>query len=388
MKKNKIIAMLCFTVMVCGLFSACGNTKTDSNLSDTEIQTQKTEDSIQIENTVQTENVPTSIYEEKDYYFVVKNNKDADTTLVDGEMLRRNGDIVDKTITLTDSVDIYNAQKSRVGYTKTGTECYYECAMGEWSFVLFNEYGFYVRTEELVAVAEGIGIEEAEDEVVNEGNTETPPKEDDKPAYTVADMTKTMYAKQSVNLRSGPSADYEKVGGLTTNQEVLVTGKADTGWYRLDYNGGIAFVSNNYLSDTKVEITPPNDGGNMAETGNNDGENVSTNDTADGIPFWEFFEPVEPVINYTEEEVIAIVRNTLENGGMIWLPDIYYNSEDPSDGMSWGMDWVPMDDPQTYANSLLEGFQYQGFNLYYIEYLYTENGKTVLKTYFGELPNN
>lgn len=47
--------------------------------------------------------------------------------------------------------------------------------------------------------------------------------------------------------------------------------------------------------------------------------------------------------------------------------------------------WVPMDDPQTYANSLLEGFQYQGFNLYYIEFLYVENNKVVLKTYFGEL---
>ena len=95
---------------------------------------------------------------------------------------------------------------------------------------------------------------------------------------------------------------------------------------------------------------------------------------------------------YTEEEVIEIVRNTLEEGGMVWTLD-YFSPEaieewGPDLGMSWGMDWVPMDDPQTYASSLLEGFQYQGFDLYYIEYLYTENGKVVLKTYFGDIPNN
>lgn len=55
--------------MACGLFSACGNSKTDSELSDTEMKTEKTEDIVQTENSVQIENAPISIYEEKDYYF-------------------------------------------------------------------------------------------------------------------------------------------------------------------------------------------------------------------------------------------------------------------------------------------------------------------------------
>ena len=383
MKKSKIIVELCFVIMMCGFFSACGDKKTSNEANVSEVQIQNTED------TVHTENVESSIYEEKDYYFVIKDINKADTTLVDGKTLRRNGDIVDKSITLTDVVDIYNAQKGKVGYTKTDIECHYECVMGEWSFVIFDESGFFVLTEELKSVVENFETEENE-KVIDEVNTETSPKEDNVSTYTVTDMTKTMYAKQSVNLRSGPSTDYEKVGSLTTNQEVTVTGQADTGWYRINYNGGVAFVSNNYLNDTKVEVTPPDDGGNTNED-EKDSEEEYTPPTDDNTDdeFWDIVFPEDPEPIYTVDEVISIVRSTLENGGMMWYPDVFPDSEaGPSGGMSWGMDWVPMDDPQTYANSLLEGFQYQGFDLYYLEYQYVENNKVVFKTYFGDLPNN
>ena len=55
------------------------------------------------------------------------------------------------------------------------------------------------------------------------------------------------------------------MNSLNTNDEVTVTGQADTGWYRINYNGGVAFVSNNYLSNTKIEIAPPDDGDNTNE---------------------------------------------------------------------------------------------------------------------------
>lgn len=66
-------------------------------------------------------------------------------------------------------------------------------------------------------------------------------------AYTVTEMSATMYAKNAVNLRQGPGTEYAKVGNLTKGQQVAVTGQAANGWYQLD-NG--AFVSNKYLSDT------------------------------------------------------------------------------------------------------------------------------------------
>lgn len=90
--------------------------------------------------------------------------------------------------------------------------------------------------------------------------------------FTVTELTATKYATQSVNVRSGPSTDFDKIGGLTTNQEVQVTGQASTGWYRIEYNGGEAYVSDKYLSDEKVEKpaaseTPSNGGNSTAGTG-------------------------------------------------------------------------------------------------------------------------
>lgn len=73
--------------------------------------------------------------------------------------------------------------------------------------------------------------------------------------YTYTDMTATMYAKQAVNLRNQPSTDGAKIGSLSENQEVVVTGQCtETGWYRIEYNGGVAYVSNNYLLDSKPEV--------------------------------------------------------------------------------------------------------------------------------------
>lgn len=76
--------------------------------------------------------------------------------------------------------------------------------------------------------------------------------------YTYTDMNKTMYAKSSVNVRDLPSTDGNKLGGLSSGQEVTVTGKCnETGWFRVDYNGKVAYVSNSYLQDNKpVEETP------------------------------------------------------------------------------------------------------------------------------------
>ena len=82
--------------------------------------------------------------------------------------------------------------------------------------------------------------------------------EDDLEQSDIVTLDKTMYAKGSVNTRSGPSTDYEKLGGLTTNQEVHVTGQSkETGWYEIEINGSKQYVSDKYLSDTKMQVTKP-----------------------------------------------------------------------------------------------------------------------------------
>ncbi|MCM1087045.1 MAG: SH3 domain-containing protein [Muribaculaceae bacterium] len=78
-------------------------------------------------------------------------------------------------------------------------------------------------------------------------------EEDALPEYTVTplDEPKIMYSTSSVNIRKGPSTDFERIGGLRLGQEVSVTGQADTGWYEVLYNETKAYVSDQYLQDEK-----------------------------------------------------------------------------------------------------------------------------------------
>lgn len=97
------------------------------------------------------------------------------------------------------------------------------------------------------------------------------------PQYTYTDLSVTMYAQSSVNVRMQPSTDSEKVGSLSMNQEVSVTGQCnETGWYRIGYNGGEAFVSNKYLGDNKIEVT-------QTTTSNNSSNGNST--TTNSCPY-------------------------------------------------------------------------------------------------------
>ena len=98
----------------------------------------------------------------------------------------------------------------------------------------------------------------------------------ERPKYTYTDMNKTMYTKSSVNVRDLPSTDGNKLGGLFSGQAVTVTGKCnETGWYRIDYNGSVAYVSNSYLVDNKpVPETPTPSPEPTPETPSNPSNNL------------------------------------------------------------------------------------------------------------------
>jgi len=104
---------------------------------------------------------------------------------------------------------------------------------------------------------ENIREETEATEVVEETQQEqTEETEQPTVTYTYEDMQATMYAKQSVNVRNLPSTDGEKLGALTYAQEVNITGKCvETGWYRIDFDGGVGYVSNNYLLTEKPQET-------------------------------------------------------------------------------------------------------------------------------------
>ena len=87
--------------------------------------------------------------------------------------------------------------------------------------------------------------------------------------YTYTDMSATMYAQQTVNVRDLPDTNGNKVGSLSINDEITVSGQCnETGWYRFEYNGNVAYVSNIYVSENKVEIQQaPTDNGGDGSSG-------------------------------------------------------------------------------------------------------------------------
>ncbi len=104
---------------------------------------------------------------------------------------------------------------------------------------------------------EDIPLETIEDiETQNLLDDEAPKSEVPAEVTDITTLDKTMYAKGAVNTRKGPSTDYEKVGGLALNEQVHVTGQSEsTKWYEVELADGTkVYVSNKYLSDTKVEV--------------------------------------------------------------------------------------------------------------------------------------
>ena len=94
------------------------------------------------------------------------------------------------------------------------------------------------------------------EETAESEQVETPASPATEPAspYTYTDMSATMYALQTVNVRDLPDTSGNKLGGLSANDEITITGQCnETGWYRFDYNGSVAYISDKYVGENKVE---------------------------------------------------------------------------------------------------------------------------------------
>lgn len=101
-------------------------------------------------------------------------------------------------------------------------------------------------------------------EIAEPEPTEEPtPESEPQAIYTFTDMSATMYAQQTVNVRDLPDTNGDKIGSLSTNDEITISAKCnETGWYRFEYNGSVAYVSNKYVGENKFEIQQaPTDNG-------------------------------------------------------------------------------------------------------------------------------
>lgn len=79
-----------------------------------------------------------------------------------------------------------------------------------------------------------------------------------KTEFSVEEVTPyTAWATKNCNIRSGADTTYDKAGSLKKNEEVTVTGKASTGWFRIKTSSGAeAYISNSLLTtDDPKKVT-------------------------------------------------------------------------------------------------------------------------------------
>lgn len=100
---------------------------------------------------------------------------------------------------------------------------------------------------------------ETEEVTETEVAEEEPAAEEPASPYSYTELSQTMYAQSTVNVRDLPEQSGGKLGSLSTNQEVTVLGQCnETGWYKISYNGAEGFVSNSYLGSEKVAVKSQN----------------------------------------------------------------------------------------------------------------------------------
>lgn len=87
----------------------------------------------------------------------------------------------------------------------------------------------------------------------------------------------TMYAKSSVNVRSGAGTSNNTIGSLTKGQEVVKIGE-ENGWSKIEFNGGVGYVSSKYLSTEKVNTSTAN-----SSTGNSNSNNSTTPSASNAV---------------------------------------------------------------------------------------------------------
>lgn len=80
----------------------------------------------------------------------------------------------------------------------------------------------------------------------------------DESLLNMFDPAKDMYVRSDVNVRKGPSTEYDLVGHFPFGTLVKVLGQyGEKGWYFVEYEDQTAFVSNNYLQTDKPAEEAP-----------------------------------------------------------------------------------------------------------------------------------
>ena len=148
-----------------------------------------------------------------------------------------------------------------------------------------------------LVVAAGIPIK-SNSSAINDSNA-TPsavvPAPSTKTEFTVEDVTPyPAWATKDCNIRSGADTSYDKAGSLKKYEQITVTGKASTGWFRIKTADG----KEAYISDTLITTEDPS---NREYTTVDNSGDVTTY-TFEDTPPEVIDEIIEGIEEKTEEE--------------------------------------------------------------------------------------
>lgn len=119
----------------------------------------------------------------------------------------------------------------------------------------------YVEETEapVVEETEAPYVEETEAPIVEETEPEYEEPVYVAPSYSVEDRWETVWATETVNVRSDASSDANKVGSLSRRDSVTRTGVCDNGWSRVEYNGSTAYIHSDYLTTEEPAVSSGSD---------------------------------------------------------------------------------------------------------------------------------
>ncbi len=155
------------------------------------------------------------------------------------------------TSAVTTSEDISSGSEStEVVSSEEDSEELQESNVGEEKEVSEQASDAEVEEEQDSSKEEASDSENASEETEsNEAEEVSEEEKSEEPEFTVEAHNAVLFVKKAVNVRKGPSTDYEKIGGLNRGDQIQVTGIADTGWYQIQYDGETAYVASSYLMD-------------------------------------------------------------------------------------------------------------------------------------------
>ena len=257
--KRKIVTVILGSAIMLSVV-ACGTEETVQTMNTDTVVEENVSDETVVEENV-TEEVKEEIEE------VVAEESEDPYAAFSSKNVTYNGDYRNAVYTFTD--DFLSAVMEMPQYSKFST---YQVKY------FLNNFGMFIKdfeeneTKEVYDYLNQWSADDLEVMVGGAGEEENIVQENPSPEVDQSDITSlssTMYSKGDVNVRKGPSTDYEKIGALTLNQEVKITGQSkSTGWYRIEFNGGEGYVSSSYLSNSKITTPAPSTGSNGGSNGN------------------------------------------------------------------------------------------------------------------------